>query len=802
MLKSKDISQTCATKERERFPLTHAQKRIWFTDKIHEDSSVSIIAGFFRLKDRTDSGLLEKAINIMLKKNDGLRLRFLENDNNEPVQYVSDYSEKQLDVVDFSQDINGAGLKKWLRENARKAFKQMNDDLFQFVFVKMPEDKSGLLIKTHHIISDGWTYGIITDEIRNTYKSLKNEEHVAVEANPSYLDYIEEEIAFLKSPSSEASKNYWLEKLNNPPELVDIVFSGKKSKSLKAQTKAFEFSPDLRKKIHNYIVNYKSSRYSVLLTAFSLYLSKATGLDKVVVSGFSHNRSNRKQKLMTGMFVSSFPLIIDIDYSIGFRDLENNTSRELRNTLKYGAKYPFDLIVSEIKQKTGFDASKLLSYNIVGHPDLKQEDHIEYLFSGEDDAILSIHENVENTDIKGVMKLTFNYRSDLFDEEEIATIFRSIENILEEAMLAPEMPVSSISMINKEEKEKILNCFNQTEAVFPKDKTLNRLFEEQVKKNPKKTALVYKNTKLTYEELNKKANQLAQHLRKLGVGKDQIVAILADRSADIIVGMLAVLKAGGAYTPVDHEYPSERIKYILEDSGAKILLTNNDLEKKANFKNRIIHLDKETAYQETGENLPPVNTPDSLAYIIYTSGSTGRPKGVMIEHHSVVNYISWHKKYYNINESYNCAAHSSFSFDASVPQIYSPLLSGAELHIIDSEIRLSPVELNDYFEKYTINHADLTTKFAEQFMTTVRNSSLKSITTGGEKLTQYRVQNYKLVDEYGPTEYTVTATHFHINRLYEKTPIGKPINNTSAYILDASATALLIFRIFVICEPT
>ncbi|MEN6390525.1 MAG: amino acid adenylation domain-containing protein [Syntrophomonas sp.] len=444
------------------------------------------------------------------------------------------------------------------------------------------------------------------------------------------------------------------------------------------------------------------------------------------------------------------------------------------------------MLAEEIRKETGTDPGYLfLHLNLVGHPDFVDDKiSYDYLFSGEDASSLGININIQNKDLKGILELTFNYRTEFFTEDEIANIFNSIENILAVCLDNPDMPVSQVSLITEQEREIILGEFNDTKADFPFTTTINELFEKRVKKNPDKTALVYKGRKLTYGELNSRANQLARYLRKQGLKPDHTVAIMADRSVEVIIGMLAVLKAGGAYVPVDPEYPQERIRHIINDSNSRWLISRNGLDKSIEFSGEIIDIGDERYFSGDKRNLSRLNKPDNLMYVIYTSGSTGKPKGVMIEHRSVVNYINWHMNYYGINEAYNCAAHGSFSFDASVPQIYSPLLSGAELHIIDAEIRLSPIELNEYFEKNNINHADLPTQFAEQFMMNVSNQSLKSITTGGEKLNYYKLQNYKLVDEYGPTEYTVTTTYFNIDRQYDKTPIGKPINNTRIYILD------------------
>ncbi|MEN6349572.1 MAG: amino acid adenylation domain-containing protein [Syntrophomonas sp.] len=767
------------------YPLTHAQKRVWYVDMMYENSCISNIACTCRFKEEVNFEILKKAINMSIYKNDGLRLRMVEI-KDDVRQYVSEFKEIDFEAFDFSQDQDDRRLNDWLKVKAAQPFKLIDTELFEFALLKFSDKESGFFLKTHHIISDGWTYHILFQEISKIYEDLKAGKKIDLIKNPSYLEYIPQEEEYLHSPRFENDRKYWLDKLVPLPEESKINFGKQQSDSFKAECKTLAFSPEVRAKLHDFCKETNSSRFNVVMSALSIYISKVTGLERVSLSSVTHNRSNAMQKQMVGMFVGTFILLLDVPGDIDFRTLNENAKSELYNTLKKGSKYPFDILAEEIRKKTGTDPGYLfLNLNVVGHPDFV-DDKIayDYLFSGEDASSLGVNINIQNKDIKGILELTFNYRTDFFTQDEIAKIFNSIENILSICLDKPDMPISQVSLISEQERAIILGEFNDTRADFPYNTTINELFEKQVKKNPEKTALVYKGRKLTYGELNSRANQLARYLRKRGLKPDHTVAIMADRSIEVIIGMMAVLKAGGAYVPVDPEYPQERIRHLINDSASRWLISRNGLDKSIEFGGEIIDIGDERYFSGDARNLSRLNKPDNLMYVIYTSGSTGKPKGVMIEHRSVVNYINWHMNYYGINETYNCAAHGSFSFDASVPQIYSPLLSGAELHIIDAEIRLSPLELNEYFEKNNINHADLPTQFAEQFMMNVSNQSLKSITTGGEKLNYYKLQNYKLVDEYGPTEYTVTTTYFNIDKQYDKTPIGRPINNTRIYILD------------------
>ncbi|MBK3497453.1 amino acid adenylation domain-containing protein, partial [Viridibacillus sp. YIM B01967] len=309
-------------------------------------------------------------------------------------------------------------------------------------------------------------------------------------------------------------------------------------------------------------------------------------------------------------------------------------------------------------------------------------------------------------------------------------------------------------------------------------------FENQVRRTPDQTAVIHNGLSLTYRQLNEKANALGQRLRNLGIGPEDIVGLLVDRSIEMFIGTLGILKAGGAYLPMDPDYPAERKAYMLADSGAKLLVTVPHLAEEAGETDVLIFT-KEDPGQE--ENLDLVNQPSDLAYVIYTSGTTGYPKGVMIEHQSVVNLSMWHIEYYQVTASDQATKYAGFGFDASVWEMFPYLLSGASLHVIDGELRLDMVKLNAYFEEHGISISFLPTQIAEQFMA-LDNQSLRYLLTGGDKLRRFHPQRYQLINNYGPTENTVVSTSLYIDRVFDNIPIGKPIANTEVFILDSDNT--------------
>ncbi len=392
--------------------------------------------------------------------------------------------------------------------------------------------------------------------------------------------------------------------------------------------------------------------------------------------------------------------------------------------------------------------------------------------------------------------LGLEYNTMLFKRDTIERMILHFENILEVIAINTQIKLEKIDILTKEEKDLILVDFNKTEVDYPKDNTLCDLFEEQVAKTPNNIAVVFENTHLTYQELNARASQLARVLRQRGVKPDKVVAIMLERSLEMIVGIMGILKAGGAFLPIDPDYPLERKQYMLEDSNAGILITQPELAKKVSFKGDIITNLISTTCDEDSSNLEMVNKPEDLLYVIYTSGSTGKPKGVMIEHRNIVNLISFEYAKTNINFKTKILQFTTISFDVSYQEIFSTFLAGGELHLIDDEIRKSPEKLLDFVKRNEIEVLFLPTSYfkfiagEEEYLRSFPDN-MKHIIVAGEQLIiteqlkEYLIEKgVYLHNHYGPSEahvvssYTIEPTE----EIPALPPIGKPISNTKLYI--------------------
>ncbi|MBW7477364.1 amino acid adenylation domain-containing protein, partial [Paenibacillus oenotherae] len=380
------------------------------------------------------------------------------------------------------------------------------------------------------------------------------------------------------------------------------------------------------------------------------------------------------------------------------------------------------------------------------------------------------------------MKIRFN--EVCYQEAAIVRLCEHFNQLLEQLLSFADQPLVELEWIGFNEK-RMLAAFNGTEAPYPKEQTIHGLFEEQVKRAPERTALVYGEERLSYAELNARSNRLARRLREQGVGPDELVGIALERSTKMIVAILAVLKAGGAYVPIDPSYPEERIRYTLEDAGVKLVLTQTDLaEKLAGITESLLVLERGLLEEGDGTDLPERAGAEHLAYVIYTSGSTGRPKGVLIEHRSLVNLSEWHRQFYRVTEEDVAATYASFAFDASVWELFPYLIAGASVCIVPEEIRLEMKELTEFYREHEITIAWLPPQMYEQLLEEEAPSKLRLLLTGADKVKGYKPVPYEVWNTYGPTESTVICTAYRIEGESGNIPIGKPLSNTRLYVMD------------------
>ncbi|MBP7867344.1 MAG: amino acid adenylation domain-containing protein [Acidobacteria bacterium] len=772
--------------ERKTFPLSHPQKRVWLTEQTFLATPYFNLAFRVRLPYEARQPVLEQAVNLLLRKNDGLRLRILEDTPGrpgEPCQYVADFEPFTLRELTFSEDDAETGVAGWLERETRKVFDLIDRPLYDFALVHTP-GRSSLFLKVHHLVSDGGTIFLMVNDINAFYNALSRGQDVDPTPRPSYLEFIGQEQEYLRSEAAEADRRFWIDKLSPLPELIDLSSRKKGRGGIEAERTWVAFPDGLRNDLHAFAEQNRSSVFKLVISAFAVYLSRFGRTPDVVIGSVNHNRTTPRTREMIGMFVSTFNLRLNVDPSMDFRTFVLATGREVDDIVKNHQRYPYDLLVPELREIHQRPAEPLAQISVIGHGGTYDAFRPEYQDTGCEPVPINVHIDPNGKDTVGTLELSIDYHPDLFEPADIENLFSCVCAFLENGLANPLARLSDIPLTSGDELRRVLREFNDTAADFPTGETLHGLFETQAARVPDRKALVFDGRPMTYRHLDASSNRLARLLVEKGLRREEIVGVLADRSLEVVVALLAVLKAGGAYLPIDPHYPAERARFLLEDAGCRFLLAHPHLGADLGFSGERIAL-APPAETVTDAASPGVRVePSQLAYVIYTSGSTGRPKGVMIEHRAAVNLVQWHRRHYGIDETDVCAEFASFSFDASVSQTFSPLASGAELHVLDEGLRASAEQVNAYFEANGVTYTDLPTQLFEYFMEAVRNTSLKRLTTGGEKLRKFIPQNYKVYDEYGPTEFTVVSTSFLLDRPYDRSPIGRPVANARAYVLD------------------
>ncbi|MCB2312203.1 amino acid adenylation domain-containing protein [Clostridium tagluense] len=785
--------------------ITHPQKRIWYNELLFPHTSMHNIVRKINIDKKINILLLEKAINLIIEKNDSLRLNFCEN-NGQPYQYVKPYEFVDIPFLDFShyddKDIEKK-FKEFCEIESKKNLYEENKLLFKFFIYKINDEKMGLFFVIHHIILDGMSINLILRQINDICEKLNKGELITNNVENSYIDFVNYEKKYLASDEFVKNKHFWNEKFSNLNENSLYV----NSKNIQGKIKRFILKNDTSKKLKIFLNEHKISLNRFLISVSAIYINKILEEKDITLAVATFNRSNEGQKNTMGMFTGTMPLRINIANNISYDEFLNSINTEL-NSCYSNQKYPYDLLVQDLKlKKKGFDSLFKLCVNYyVFDSGSTSKISIENEVFPQDSLNVPLHilakEFVKNEDIE----FEINYRIKDYTEKEIMTMFQCMEIIINQIIINSNIKLSEIQIISKEDKIKILKEFNNTEMDYPKHKTVKELFEETSITLEEKIAIVSNGNHLTYKELNERANQIANLLRKKGIIRNTIVPILCDRSAETIIGILGIIKSGGAYLPIDEDYPEARIQYMIEDSSSKILLIKKHHLGKAIFAKtniELLDLNSEKTFKESKQNLENINSPEDLAYLIYTSGSTGNPKGVCIENRGLVN-LAYKPSYIELQKHDKILQSGSLSFDASVFQVWIALLNGVTLHLEDENLMIDDDALENYISKNEITMMLMPTPLFNQYS---RNNielfkNLKGLIVGGDVLSSKQVskitrtyKNLKIFNAYGPTENSVISTIYEVVGEWDENkvvPIGKSISNSTAYIMNKNNNLLPI----------
>ncbi|HEX2927042.1 MAG TPA: amino acid adenylation domain-containing protein, partial [Ruminiclostridium sp.] len=537
-----------------------------------------------------------------------------------------------------------------------------------------------------------------------------------------------------------------------------------------------------------------ATAYMGLLSAAMILLGKYSRQEDIVIGSPISGRTHKDTEQMLGMFVNTLAMRgypeRDKKYLDFLKEVRDSALKAYENQ-----EYPFEELVEELGVQRELSRNPLFDVMFV----MQNNESTSLDIDGtQAEGVKSRHTSakfdmtISITETEDGCEIDWEYCTDMFELETIKRMLGHFSHLVDELTENPEKNIGELSVVGEEEKKLIVETFNGTAAEYPSDKTVVELFEEQAGKTPDNIAVVFEEEKITYGELNAKANQLAYKLRALGVRPDDRVAIISQRGIGMIIGIYGIIKAGGAYVPIDPDYPEERIKYMLEDCRPKAVLSGGAEPPETDI--HVIDIFNEEAYAGETRNPVHVNTPNDLIYIIYTSGTTGKPKGVMIEHKSIIR-VTKSSKYLELDEATAILQIGALSFDASTFEIWGALLNGGRLYMVSNEVLTDPFALKMSIQRWGINTMLLTTALYNHMISEDNEmfDSLKYLLVGGEKLSEKHVStlkdrnsNIKFINCYGPTESTTFSTMYEVPARFEKIPIGKPIANTRIYIMNGN----------------
>ncbi|NLR67705.1 non-ribosomal peptide synthase/polyketide synthase [Chitinophaga varians] len=781
----------------ERVPLSFSQERLWFIDQL-EGSVQYHIPVVLRLKGALDKEALASALQTVINRHEILRTVIAQEDG-VAWQRLLDRDQWQLTVTDepvYHED--PLALSSLVHALVQAPFDLAKDHMMRAHLVVLSPTEHVLVAVIHHIASDGWSSAIMVKELVDLYRSFVHREASQLPELPlQYADYAIWQRRYLTDTVLASQLDYWKEKLGGVETLqLPTDYSRPAVQRNRGAVTWFRLDGQLTAGLRSLAQQQEATLFMTLLAAFKVLLFRYSGQEDICVGSPVAGRTRQETESLIGFFINTLALRSYVDGEQSFHSLLQAVKETTLNAYQH-QEIPFEKVVEAVVKERDLSRSPLFQvmFTLQNMPDSASLELEGLQLAAEPLSYATTQYDLSFTleDTAEGLRGSVEYCTDLYVPGTIDRMVQHFEQLLRSVVAAPAARLQSLPMLGKEEEIQLLYGFNPTSQPAPETdtKTLAILFEEQAKRTPAATALVFGNTALTYQELDERAGQLAAQLARHGVGAGALVPLCIDRSLNMMVAILGILKAGGAYVPLDPQQPEERIGRILEDMGGDpLIVTTPALTHLFPPKAKLLLPDDWN--NPAGEDYEiKAAAPEDTAYVIYTSGSTGVPKGVVIPHAAIVNFIVHRSRDFSIDVTDRVLQFSNYCFDASVEQMFLPLVNGAVLVLIPEALRLDRQEFELLLEQEKITHLDTTPGFLAS-ITPGNYGSLRRVVSGGEacslQLAAAWAPHVDFHNEYGPTETTVVATayHFQLQQAIgtEMLPIGKPLTNVRAYILD------------------
>lgn len=791
----KSTQKAIATVSRDgQLPLSFAQQRLWFMEQLQPGGAAYNIPTGVKLIGDLNITVLEKSLNEIIRRHEVLRTNF-HTESGQPRQVIHD--EKKIDLTihdlqELEEDKQEELILELSRQEVAQPFDLERDLLLRVTLISLSAREHIILLTMHHIVSDGWSMDILVRELIALYKAYGlGEKPTLPELTIQYADFAVWQREWLQGEVLEQQLSYWKEQLSGTLPVLQLPtdFPRGKVQTFKGANHSFRLGKQLTQELDNIARQSGVTMFMLLLAAYKVLLSRYSGQDDIIVGVPIANRNRTKVEDLIGFFTNTLVLRSNLAANPTFKQLLVQI-KELSYSAYDHQDLPFEKLVEELQPERDLSYNPLFQAKFrlenqspsVSIPGLKITPLKQTEFAAKLDLSLDMYETPSGL-VGG-----FEYNTDLFKPETISPMVEHFCILLQGIANDPDCRISELPLLTETEIQQRLVDWNDTAIAFSENLCFHDLFTAQVAETPDNIALVFEEEELTYQELDRCSNELAAYLNSLGIKPEVRVGICCDRSIEMIVAFLAVLKAGGAYIPLDPVYPQERLDYIVEDSKISILLTQTKYE--SNFNNRnitIINLDN-NSYRRFGEtSLPNAPTPDNLAYIIYTSGSTGKPKGVLIPHRGLTNLTEHKIKTCQVDSDSCVLQFFSFSFDASIPEIIMSLGCGAKLCLASPETLLPGEGLLKLMRQQKVTHITITPS-ALATISAAELPDLKMVLVGGEapsaELIKQWSQDRLFINAYGPTEVTVNASMVYCGNDRPTEPTIAPSANKQLYVCD------------------
>jgi amino acid adenylation domain-containing protein len=791
------------SRETNRFPLSFAQQRLWFLEQLVPGLPLYNMAGFVRFTGPLNRQAVRQCLAAVVERHEALRTTFA-TVNEQPVQLVSPTLTVPVDEIDLSERPHTSEeITNLAVEEARRPFDLATGPLCRIKLLCLAPDEHVVVLTMHHIISDGTSIRVLFQDAIAVYETLVNNREPHLPELPiQYVDFAAWQRDRLQGEPLERLLRYWRDQLGGELPVLQLPIDRPRPavQTFVGARQNFSLSPTLTSALRELSRREGVTLFMVLLAAFQTLLARYTGQDDILVGSPIANRNRSEIEKLIGLFVNTLVLRTDMSGNPTFRELLKRVQQVALGAYTH-EELPFEKLVEELQPERNMSHTPLFQvlFGLQSDPTTAVEPAgLTMHFQEIDSRTAKCDITLNMTERPDTIEAYLEYNTDLFDAATMTRLITHFETMLQGVVDNPARRLSDMPLLTDAERHDILVGRNNTRTAYPADQCVHALFEAQAAQRPDAPAIIFGEQQLSYGALNERANRLAHHLRACGIGTEGFVAVFLERSADLIVGILAILKAGGTYVPLDTSYPKERLTYMLEDTQAAVLLTQAHLRGELPAHNaEVVCIDThwDAIAQQSGENPVSHTTPANLAYVMYTSGSTGKPKGIGIPHYAI-NRLVFNTNYIDLQPDDRIAQAANASFDAATFECWGALLHGALLVGITQDVALAPREFAAQLHEQGITTLFLTTALFNQLAREVPDAlaALRHVMFGGEAVDPRWVRAVlqhgapeRLLHVYGPTESTTFATWYlvcNVDPAATTVPIGGALSNTTTYVLD------------------